>query len=308
MKALVIYKKSVYDLYRNSADAKTQAYAESNEALQRSRDEQSRSLEQVLLELNRIGLPYESKCRGEAIQIKDYNLVIAVGGDGTILEIAHYIKDLSVPILGVNSDPQGSVGFFSFCRGDTLEKALQEIETVPRTTLPRMKVIYNDTLLPEYVLNDILIAHQNPAAHIRYRLRVDGKQVVNEHESYNLRSSGLLVAAPAGSTGWIYNEGGSIIPLYSFQMEYLERGVRHLRPQFAQASIEVRSLTREGKLYIDGEHCTYDFTVDDTITLEKGSSLVIIGDLARKQGEFEKGFGQEAMPRRSVDEKSCITP
>ncbi len=196
------------------------------------------------------------------------------------------------PVLGVNSDPEGSVGFFSFCKRDTLGKVLQEIETAPRTILPRMEVVHNGTPLREYVLNDILIAHQNPAAYTRYRLHVDGKQVVNEHKSYSLRSSGLLVAAPAGSTGWIYNEGGSIMPLHSFQMEYVERGVRHLRSQFAQASIEVHSLTREGKLYIDGEHCSYAFTIGETITLREGSPLVIIGDLAAKQEQFHKYFAK----------------
>ncbi len=131
MKALVVYKKSIYGLYRDSADARTRAYAESNDSLRRSHDEQSRSLEQVLRELDRVGLPCESKCRGEATQIQDYNLVIAVGGDGTnsLLEMAQKAEQLGLKFISFN-DHYGHVGITNPLNEKRLAGYLKEIEKV----------------------------------------------------------------------------------------------------------------------------------------------------------------------------------
>ena len=79
----------------------------------------------------------EAVYRGDLTPITDRDLVIAVGGDGTFLQVARFVDDL--PVLGVNSDPTSSVGFFTVAARDTFEEILDAVDTLPRTKLPPKK-------------------------------------------------------------------------------------------------------------------------------------------------------------------------
>ena len=172
---LVVYKRSLFDLYSNSPDAEVREYIardhEDIDKIKRSHEVQEQSLSGVLKTLESQGVNYDVLWRGDVKDVKGYDLVIAVGGDGTFLDVSHKVS--GVPMLGVNSDPGHSVGYFTCTNEPGFEDVIRNLESVPRTRLERMQLVHNGETLEEHVLNDILFAHTNPASVTRYRLTVD---------------------------------------------------------------------------------------------------------------------------------------
>lgn len=297
---LVVYKKSTYELYRHSPDKKTKTYALTNPEVLRSHQMQQQTLDAVLGELNRAGYAVTTRYRAhlcnEDFRDKEYGFV--VGGDGTVLDVAHYVDDAAVPLMGINSDPHpnGSIGFYSYCSAKDFAKVLADIKTAPQTSFNRLKVLLNGKRLPELVLNDLHITHRNSSAMVRYTLVADGQQVLNNADSLRLRSNGLLICAAGGSTAWMYQEGGVVMPLDSKQMQYHERGIRNTPFWFAE-KIEVESLTREGSIDMDGEHIRYQFTLGDKIVVRSGNPLTIIGEFEEKRKKYVK----DVVPRKLVE-------
>jgi NAD+ kinase len=274
---LVVYKKSSFEMYAASPDAAVQAYMRSGspdvEIMRRSHEAQVRTLETVTRELGRHGVNFDTIFRADLRPIDGRDLVVAVGGDGTFLEVSHYVADAA--LLGVNSDPGGSTGFFCSATGDSLAATLDAFDRLPRTMLHRVEMVRDGAVLPELVLNDVLFAHANPAATTRFRVTADGR--VTTH-----KSSGLLVCTAAGSSAWMYQEGGDLMPLDSKGLQYVSRGERGLRPTLADA-VTVHSLTRQGTLYVDGAHLTYECGLGCEIVLRGGRPLSVVGDLAAKR-------------------------
>src|SRR4029434_11165662 len=85
---------------------------------------------------------------------------------------------------------------------------------VGEVRLARMQVTINDRLLPYYALNDLLVAHANPAAMTSYTIQLG---TISEPQ----RSSGLWIATAAGSTAAIRAAGGRMLPLRSRKLQYL---------------------------------------------------------------------------------------
>ena len=277
---LVVYKKSSFQLYAASPDAAVQGYMGSGSpdvnVMRLSHQEQVRTLAAVTEELRRRGVRFETIFRADLHPITGRDLVVAVGGDGTFLEVSHYVTDAA--LLGVNSDPAGSTGFFCTATADTFAAALDAFDEAPRTSLQRIEMVRDGVPLPELVLNDVLFAHANPAATSRYRLEAGGRVVTH-------KSSGLLVCTAAGSSAWMYQEGGALMPLESPGLQYLSRGVRGERPAFAD-TVVIRSLTRQGTLYVDGPHLTCECGLGCEVVLRPGRPLEVVGDLAAKRAAY----------------------
>ena len=133
------------------------------------------------------------------------DLVIVLGGDGTLTSISHNI-DSNTPVMGVNShprsdDPDGSYGFYMDCDVETFEKdleaALNGKAIVNR--LPRLQATIETTsgnkIKSDPAMNDLLIANTHQYAPSKYHMRrgdIDTKQV----------SSGLLFSTWLGQGAW----------------------------------------------------------------------------------------------------------
>jgi NAD+ kinase len=181
-------------------------------------------------------------------------LVISVGGDGTLLATSHWVS--GARLLGVNSAPKSSVGYLSIARRVTVARDLERIAkgTLLPQAVSRLEVEIDGKRLPP-ALNDVLVAHEQPAATSRYRLYL-GKQS-EEH-----RSSGLWVATPAGSTAGIRSAGGQPMPLDARRLEFRARELYRppnvppaiLASGYVEAGQElvVESAMEAGWLYLDG--------------------------------------------------------
>lgn len=187
--------------------------------------------------------------------------VVSVGGDGTLLTASHYLA--AGTLLGVNSAPRDSVGYLALARRATIPGMLDEIAAGRLRPVPvtRLAVTLDGAMLPEAALNDVLVAHQHPAATSRYLVRL-GRQ------SEAHRSSGLWVATPAGSTAGIRSSGGAVMPLRSRRLQFRARelysragvGFRLASGFLAPgAELVVESQMDSGWLYIDGARVSYRF-------------------------------------------------
>ena len=136
------------------------------------------------------------------------DLLVVLGGDGSVLAAVRAIGARTMPVLGVNL---GQLGFLTAVNPDEAEAALRallrgEHEIVERTRFEVTHVRAGQELLRERVLNDAVITKGSALARlIELEAFVDGRLV----SSY--RSDGLIVATPTGSTAYNLSAGGPIV-------------------------------------------------------------------------------------------------
>lgn len=283
MKILVTYKKSAWELFSSSEDPNVAAFmrrrGRDTDAFAQSHETQARALAAVEAALTGSGAQVQMLYRSDlkAERFAGIDLAVSVGGDGTFLETTHYLP-AGVPILGVNSDPSRSVGFFSTCAGPDFPDLFARYADLPHTQLTRAEVLIDGVPTGPPALNDVLFANPNPAATTRYRI---GDQ--------RYRNSGLLACTAAGSTAWTFQEGGEPMRLDDTRLQFQHRGTRDATPAFA-SSLTLDSLTRRGRLFIDGEHLSFQLSIGQKLELRTGQPLRVIGDLSRKREEFLKRY------------------
>ena len=172
------------------------------------------SLEDALAQLaDERGVSYDLTPR-EAVKRADFvgrDLVIIVGGDGTLTSIAHNVDD-DTAVMGVNShpmsdDPDGSFGFFMDSDPTTFAadvRAALDGEAISNK-LPRLQAEIVTTsgnrIKCDPALNDLLVANTNQYSPSRYRLKRDADGV-NEAVDLMQRSSGLLFSTFVGQGAW----------------------------------------------------------------------------------------------------------
>lgn len=238
--------------------------------------EQQRTIETVQQTLANHRIPFTAfSARNfsakEKRLINAAELVITIGGDGTALGTSHYIS--SGLLLGVNSAPGDSVGHFCHTHRGNFAKRLADILAGrwQPTKLARLAVTLDDKLLPELALNDVLIAHDCPAATTRYLIELNG---VSEEQ----RSSGIWVATAAGSTAGIKSAGGKAMPLGSERLQFLVREL-YREPNRSYAltrgflspheSLVVASKMQEAHVYLDGARTAYEFPFGARVRVQR---------------------------------------
>lgn len=295
-KVLVVYKRSTYDLYHNEEfDASVKQLIDeghvSVKTLKDSHNTHQLTVDTIIEKLSNKGILLDVIFRGDLKPIEDYDLVITTGGDGTILETSKYIKD--IPILGVNSDPIGSVGFFTGATKDDFDEKIQLVinDQINKVLINRIEILLNEEPIKDLVLNDVLITHSIPAATSRYVLRV------NDLEE-NHRSSGIWISTAGGSTAAIRSAGGTPLDITSDKIQYIvrefyDRGSNKFKllggiHSFSD-NIEIISQMRLGRIYIDGPFFDYPFTVGDKINFRKSIyPLQLLGFDNSKRDNFLK--------------------
>lgn len=135
------------------------------------------------------------------------DMVLVLGGDGTMLNAARLVEERAVPILGVN---MGGLGFLTEVSLDqlypTLEKVFaQEFYVEQRLMLRAQIHRHGEHVAKATVLNDVVISKGTLARMIEIQISIDGRFVTS------LRGDGLIISTPTGSTAYSLSAGGPII-------------------------------------------------------------------------------------------------
>ena len=288
----VVAKRSAWQIHiEERQDPKLRRLVEEHDAtvapLRASHDAHEGTVREVMAALASVNAEIVFTRRaGESFQSAGLDLVVTVGGDGTLLAASHYVDD--VPILAINSAPSHSVGFFCGARNGEAKAAITAAMrgTLRRTVLTRMKVTLNGVIVAGRVLNDALFCHASPAATSRYILELGE---VSEQQ----KSSGIWIGPAAGSTAAQRSAGGRVLPLTSKQLQlvvrepYTPHGERYtlrhaLIPQ--GSALLVRSKMHDAKLFFDGPESVADVAFGDVITFaEADRPLTVLGISSRRK-------------------------
>mgnify|MGYP001954509107 FL=1 len=139
---------------------------------------------------------------GKDIRDMDVDMILTIGGDGTILRTQSLIEGKEIPILGIN---MGTVGFLTEVDPENVFSALEDVlignYAVERRTLLS---VYHNGELPS-ALNEVVMMTRKPAKMLHIEISVDD-EVVEE-----LRADGIIIATPSGSTAYSMSAGGPIV-------------------------------------------------------------------------------------------------
>ena len=135
------------------------------------------------------------------------DLVLVLGGDGTLLSVARTLAPHQVPIIGINL---GRLGFLTDIPIDELETTLRAMLDGNYTYDDRMLlgasvVRKRRKVFNTLALNDVVVSRGAMGSMIEFEVYVDGQF------AYNLRSDGLIIATPTGSTAYSLSSGGPIL-------------------------------------------------------------------------------------------------
>ena len=135
------------------------------------------------------------------------DLVIVVGGDGSLLKTARVLVDSRVPLLGIN---RGHLGFLTDIRPTEIETRIPPIldggYTLEHRFLLNAEVYRHDSVIgSSCAVNDVVLYPGEIARMISFELYMDNQFV------YSQRSDGLIVSTPTGSTAYALSGGGPIM-------------------------------------------------------------------------------------------------
>ncbi len=276
MRVLLVYKKSFLETHAADRRVLSQLDAVRRARFLKADVENRRALEEVTAHLARRGVPFDAVFRGSLAARRRYDLVIALGGDGTFFAAARHLRE--TPILGINSDPPNSLGLWTAADRYTFRRPLElALEgRLPRTLLTRMVLSINGKQVRARAFNDILLAHRNPAAMTRYRLEI--RSAAEEQ-----KSSGMWIATAAGSTAGIRSAGGRRMPVASRRLQYLVREpyawpLRRYRFTRGFADrLAVTSAVLESALWLDGSRMRCDLALGDRAEIRSGDPIAVLG-------------------------------
>ncbi len=292
MKIFVVVKRTAQRLYgREPRVKKLLARRDVTVSrMRRAHDDHEGTVTEVREAIDAIGAHakfFEGSRSTLPIDAKDgCDLVVTVGGDGTLLAASHQIGH-ETPVLGINSAPADSVGFFCGAQKGRVLEALRGAMsgTLPRVELARMRVECNDTVVHDRVLNEALFCHEIPAGTSRYILRVTSAR--GETLGEEQKSSGVWIGPAAGSTAAQRSAGGRVLPLTSKRIQfvvrepYVPRGerLRLLRGVVEDGgTIELLCKMRAAKVFLDGVHIVRDVGLGDALRMTRSTeSLVVLG-------------------------------
>lgn len=240
----------------------------------------------TVLEVEHCTVVYETdtgtslRSGGEDLVNASADIVIVVGGDGTILRTIQQMKNPS-PVLGIN---WGEVGFLADLEPAEALEYIKKI-SVGFSVEERMRIsLLRDKQLIGVALNEALIVTTRPAKMLRFSILVDG--IVAEQ----FRADGLLISTPTGSTAYAMSAGGPIIDprIQGFLLVPLAPYLLSSRPHLISSNrhLEIRlESSKPANLVIDGQQ-TLELGTSSTLEISRNERPALFVDV--KRNFFEK--------------------
>lgn len=143
----------------------------------------------------------------EQLDPDNLDLMLSLGGDGTLLRVARRLAGRAVPILGINF---GRVGFLTSVSRENTQAALETFEAGEYTISRRATMVGTITRSTDpsttiSALNDVVLHKGGVARVVRYEVLIDGESVGP------VSADGVVIASPTGSTAYSLSAGGPVV-------------------------------------------------------------------------------------------------
>ena len=197
-----------------------------------------------------------------------FDLLVSVGGDGTILRAITFVKDIDIPIIGINT---GRLGFLATIQVDVIEQAIQNIidghyKISERSLLSIETIPENEDIKSlNFALNEITVSRKNTTSMITVETYLDGEYLTSYW------SDGLIVSTPTGSTGYSLSCGGPVMTpsTTSFALTPIAPHNLSARPLIIPDSTEIH-------LRVDGREENHLVSLDSRIATVDNGTLIKI--------------------------------
>jgi NAD+ kinase len=197
-----------------------------------------------------------------------FDLLVSVGGDGTILRAITFVKDIDIPIIGINT---GRLGFLATIQVDVIEQAIQNIidghyKISERSLLSIETIPENEDIKSlNFALNEITVSRKNTTSMITVETFLNGEYLTSYW------SDGLIVSTPTGSTGYSLSCGGPVMTpsTTSFALTPIAPHNLSARPLIIPDSTEIH-------LRVDGREENHLVSLDSRIATVDNGTLIKI--------------------------------
>ena len=225
-------------------------------------------------ELERERIEHETGCVVESVESDDLaarvDLMMVLGGDGTMIATARMVGDTEVPVLGIN---YGGLGYLAEFRIEEIYTALESILTGKYRLDKRVMLAVelfrgNEQVTRNRVLNDVVINKSALARIIEIEANLNG-QFIN-----SFRADGLIVSTPTGSTAYNLSAGGPVIfpsmdavvitPICPFTLSNRPIVV----PNDASIELCLKTANEDVALTLDGQ-VGFALEVEDRVVIQK---------------------------------------
>ncbi len=206
----------------------------------------------------------------------EYDFVISIGGDGTILRSANEIGELSIPIIGLN---KGRLGFLANSPIEIIDSIIEKIKNSNYRISERTIIQVEFEGKTKNALNEISISRKNTTSLIT----IDTK--LNDQYLNTYWADGLIISTPTGSTGYSLSCGGPIIMPDSKNLVLTPIAPHNLnaRPLVISDNkkIEISINGRENEYFVSADSQIFSVNIDSKINISKAPFFL-------KMVEFEE--------------------
>ena len=197
-----------------------------------------------------------------------FDLLISIGGDGTILRAVTYVCNSGIPIVGINT---GRLGFLATIQENLIEKAINDI-IEGRYSISKRSLLSvsfdpeNETLFHfPAALNEIAISRKNTTSMITVETSLNNEYLTSYW------ADGLIISTPTGSTGYSLSCGGPVI-----MPETHSLAITPIAPHNLNARPLVIEDATEIKLKVSGREDSYLVSLDSRIaTVDRDTTLIV---------------------------------
>jgi NAD+ kinase len=235
-----------------------------------------RSFLEILQEKNIVKNDYPSFSSYAELDA-NFDALISIGGDGTILKAATFIRDKNIPIIGINA---GRLGFLATVQYENIEPLLQKV--IQKEYIISKRSLLSVRTNPEYdnfneldfALNEVTVARKDTTSMITIDTSLNNEYLTSYW------ADGLIISTPTGSTGYSLSCGGPVLTpkVASFVVTPMAPHNLNARPLVItdDTEISLKVSGREEQFLISLDSRIAAVSIDTTVYIKKASFTISI--------------------------------